>query len=46
MDRPNDFNDCAARFPNDVQQPLKQMLRTIKKAAPEAKEKISYRPLG
>lgn len=30
------------RFPKDVQQRLQKMRLTIKKAAPQAKEKISY----
>ena len=39
---PKDFNDYAARFPGDVQQRLRLMRRTIRKAAPKAAEKISY----
>ena len=39
---PKDFNDYLVRFPRDVQQRLKQMRLTIKKAAPQSKETISY----
>ena len=42
MTKPQDFNDYAARFPRDVQQRLRLMRRTIKKAAPRAAETISY----
>jgi uncharacterized protein YdhG (YjbR/CyaY superfamily) len=38
-----DFDDYADRFPTDVQQRLRTMRRTIRKAAPEATEIISYR---
>jgi uncharacterized protein YdhG (YjbR/CyaY superfamily) len=36
------FDDYAGRFPKEVQQPLRKMRLTIKKAAPKAKETISY----
>jgi uncharacterized protein YdhG (YjbR/CyaY superfamily) len=36
------FNEYADRFPKEVQQLLQKMRRTIKKAAPQAKETISY----
>ncbi|HKD51991.1 MAG TPA: DUF1801 domain-containing protein [Candidatus Acidoferrum sp.] len=36
------FDDYLDRFPKDVQQRLQKMRRTVKKAAPQAKEKISY----
>jgi uncharacterized protein YdhG (YjbR/CyaY superfamily) len=39
---PKDFNDYLNRFPRDVQQRLKQMRLTIKEAAPQSKETISY----
>ena len=39
---PKNFDDYAARFPKDVQQLLRKMRQTIKKAAPGAKEAISY----
>lgn len=38
-----DFDDYAHRFPKDVQQLLRKMRQTIRKAAPEATETISYR---
>jgi len=38
-----DFNDYAERFPKDVQQLLRKMRQTIRKAAPAATETISYR---
>jgi uncharacterized protein YdhG (YjbR/CyaY superfamily) len=38
-----DFHSYAARFPKPVQHRLVLMRRTIKKAAPQAKETISYR---
>ena len=37
-----DFSDYASRFPKEVQALLKKMRLAIKKAAPQAKEKISY----
>lgn len=36
------FDDYLERFPKDAQQRLQKMRLTIKKAAPQAKEKISY----
>jgi uncharacterized protein YdhG (YjbR/CyaY superfamily) len=38
-----DFHDYADRFPKDVQQLLRKMRQTIRKAAPAATETISYR---
>ena len=40
--KPKDFDDYLDRFPEDVQQRLQKLRLTIKKAAPQAKEKISY----
>jgi len=39
---PKSFDDYVDRFPIDVQQRLQKMRLTVKKAAPKAKEKISY----
>jgi uncharacterized protein YdhG (YjbR/CyaY superfamily) len=39
---PKNFADYVDRFPKDVQQLLRKMRLTIKKAAPQAKETISY----
>lgn len=39
---PKSFDDYLDRFPKDVQQRLQKMRLVIKKAAPQAKEKISY----
>src|SRR4051812_29897433 len=39
---PKDINDYVDQFPKKVQQLLKKMRLAIRKAAPEAKEKISY----
>jgi uncharacterized protein YdhG (YjbR/CyaY superfamily) len=39
---PKNFDDYLDRFPKDVQQRLQKMHLTVKKAAPQAKEKISY----
>lgn len=36
------FDDYLDRFPKDVQQRLKHMRLTIKKAAPQSQETISY----
>ncbi|HKW32635.1 MAG TPA: DUF1801 domain-containing protein [Candidatus Acidoferrum sp.] len=36
------FDDYLDRFPKQVQQRLQKMRLTVKKAAPQAKEKISY----
>src|SRR3989442_7273866 len=44
MDRKvaKNFDDYAARFPKETQQLLGKMRLTIRKAAPRAKESISY----
>ena len=39
---PKSFADYLERFPKDVQQRLQKMRLTVKKAAPQAKEKMSY----
>jgi len=39
---PKDFDDYLDRFPKEVQQRLQKVRLTVKKAAPQAKEKISY----
>ncbi|HKW64490.1 MAG TPA: DUF1801 domain-containing protein [Candidatus Acidoferrum sp.] len=39
---PKSFDDYVDPFPKEVQQRLQKMRLTIKKAAPQAKEKISY----
>ena len=39
---PKNFDDYVERFPKDVQQRLQKMRLAVKKAAPRAKEKISY----
>ena len=39
---PQNFDDYLERFPKDAQQRLQKMRLTVKKAAPQAKEKISY----
>ena len=39
---PKNFDDYLDRFPKEVQQRLQKMRLTIKKAAPQATEKISY----
>ena len=39
---PKNFDDYADRFPKEVQPLLKKMRLTIKKAAPKARETISY----
>ena len=39
---PKNIDDYVERFPKEVQQLLKKMRLTIRKAAPKAKEKISY----
>jgi uncharacterized protein YdhG (YjbR/CyaY superfamily) len=43
MSGPTDFDDYIARLPKPVQQRMKQMRQTIRKAAPQAEETISYR---
>jgi len=40
---PKDFHDYISRHSTPVQQRMKQLRRAIKKAAPQAKEVISYR---
>lgn len=40
--KPNTIDDYISAFPKDVQGILQQVRMTIKKAAPEAKEAISY----
>jgi uncharacterized protein YdhG (YjbR/CyaY superfamily) len=37
------FEEYARRFPRDVQRLLRKMRQTIREAAPEAEETISYR---
>jgi uncharacterized protein YdhG (YjbR/CyaY superfamily) len=39
---PKDIDDYVDRFPKEVQQLLQKMRRTIRKAAPKAREAISY----
>lgn len=39
---PDNFDDYLERFPKDVQRRLQKMRLTVKKAAPKAKETISY----
>lgn len=39
---PKSFDDYLERFPKDVQQRLQKLRQTVKKAAPQAEEKISY----
>src|SRR6266849_1590117 len=39
---PKNMDDYIDRFPKEVQQVLKKMRLTIKKAAPQAKETIGY----
>lgn len=39
---PKNFDDYLDRFPKDAQQRLQKMRLTVKKAAPQAKERISY----
>ncbi len=39
---PKDINEYIASFPKDIQTILQKIRETIKKAAPEAQEKISY----
>lgn len=41
--RPNDIDEYIAGFPADVQKILKKIRATVRKAAPRAEEKISYR---
>lgn len=39
---PKDIDEYIASFPDDVQEKLQQIRMTIRKAAPDAEEKISY----
>jgi uncharacterized protein YdhG (YjbR/CyaY superfamily) len=39
---PQEIDDYIDGYPKDVQRLLKQMRRTVKKAAPNAQEKIAY----
>ena len=40
--KPNNIDEYIASFPKDIQNNLKQIRATVKKAAPEAEESISY----
>lgn len=40
--KPNNINEYIAGFPKNIQKILEQIRATIKKAAPEAEETISY----
>lgn len=40
--KPENIDEYIAGFPDDVQKLLKQIRKTIKKAAPDAEESISY----
>jgi uncharacterized protein YdhG (YjbR/CyaY superfamily) len=40
--KPTDINDYISKFPPDVQVILEKVRETIRRAAPEAKETISY----
>jgi uncharacterized protein YdhG (YjbR/CyaY superfamily) len=42
MHKPKDVNEYIAGFPKEIQAKLEQMRATIKKAAPDAEEVISY----
>jgi uncharacterized protein YdhG (YjbR/CyaY superfamily) len=42
MKKPENITEYIGTFPNDVQEILEKIRMTIQKAAPEAKEKISY----
>jgi uncharacterized protein YdhG (YjbR/CyaY superfamily) len=41
-DKPNNIDEYIAGFPKETQEILEQVRATIKKAAPEAEETISY----
>lgn len=43
MKKPNDIDDYISGFPSEIQKILQQLRTTIKKAAPQATETISYR---
>ena len=40
--KPKDIDEYIASFPEDVQEILEKLRATIRKAAPDAEEKISY----
>jgi uncharacterized protein YdhG (YjbR/CyaY superfamily) len=40
--KPENINEYIGGFPNDIQEILEKIRMTIQKAAPNAKEKISY----
>lgn len=40
--KPENIDEYIGGFPNDIQEILEKIRMTIQKAAPEAKEKISY----
>ncbi|MEO7978012.1 DUF1801 domain-containing protein [Flavobacterium sp.] len=40
--KPENFDDYIGRFPNEVREILERIRMTIREAAPEAEEKISY----
>ena len=42
MEKPKDIDDYISSFPENTQKLLEQVRETIRKAAPEAIEKISY----
>jgi uncharacterized protein YdhG (YjbR/CyaY superfamily) len=42
MHKPKDVNEYIAGFPKEIQDKLEQLRSTIKKAAPDAEEVISY----
>lgn len=42
LKKPTTIDEYIGEFPNDVQEILEQVRMTIQKAAPNAKEKISY----
>jgi len=42
MNKPKDTDDYISSFPENIQKLLQQVRDTIRKAAPEAIEKISY----
>ena len=42
MNKPKDFDEYIASYPEDIQEILEQLREAIKKAAPGAEEVISY----
>ena len=42
VNKPNNIDEYISNFPNDIQQILLQIRTTIKNAAPESQEVISY----